>query len=111
MRQSEKILLAFLLLGIISLGSFVGWKYFNSSENKNTIAIQASPPSGIELQEKLEVSANPFYQLGSGKKAIGRLPLPQKSQNENKNIEETKTANKNTNVVPVIAAKDRKSVV
>jgi predicted phosphodiesterase len=52
----------------------------------------------------LDVSANPFYEVGSGKKTPGNLPLPQKAQNDNKKIEDTSVANVNSNIVPVVEA-------
>lgn len=105
MRQSEKILLSFLLLGVVSMGSFIGWKYYQNSQKANTTTKVLSS-NDAQLQESLNVSANPFYDVSSGKKIGGRLILPEEEQNQNRNSGNPVVAktNNNSSVKPVVTA-------
>lgn len=106
MRKSEKIILAVLVLDVLAMGSFIGWKYYERSQNNvnPTVSSQTAAPPAGQLQQNIDVSAKPFYDIGAGKKANAKLPLPQKAQNNNSNIANTNVANDNSGIKPVIAA-------
>jgi acid phosphatase type 7 len=63
MRTSEKILLAFITLGIVGLGSFVGLKYYEKSIGINSAAISKNQDSSQQLSQEnpLNVSGTPYY--------------------------------------------------
>lgn len=81
MRRSDKIILTFLLLGIIIPGSYIGWRYFQNSNNtaEKPAGMASSDNALVSKYSRLEVSANPFYEPTAGKKEANKLSLPPKS--------------------------------
>jgi len=105
MRTSEKILLSFIAAGIIVLGSFVGFKYYEKSKISNPAAISQTTPSApppVSQTNALDVSGIPYYNSAPSSSTVQNL-------NSNANSSPTQTnsnTNSNTNAaaVPVPAA-------
>jgi len=104
MRHSEKILLSFLLVGIVGLGSFVSWKYYeksNSTQNASQVS-NLQEPSQIG---QLEVSSTPFYEIAINKNNLGNQStgnaVDNKREQENTQINENDNfdnSNENLNI-------------
>lgn len=113
MRTSEKILLSFITIGIVALGSFVGWKYYTRSANVNNVAVSSTQSVNSQTQSNMDplaVRNAPYYGMSlNGKKESEwtkekEAPVKQINSNNNSTDDFLDNDNLNTNSGNLVSA-------